>query len=141
MCAAVNATGRQVLPVSKDVALKKGYFSTLRILSHTRDEKRQLQDASVLCAAAAAHGDLKELQALRREGFSWTALTCEHAAENGHLEILKWARANGCPWDLWTCVYAAKGGHIEVLRWARENGAPWTEDIRRFAASKGYVEA
>ena len=138
MRAAVAETKREVKkPSGYEEAARKGY---LRYLKHMHSRGR-LSDTRLLCAAAAASGQLEELKALRAENFPWNWQTCTYAAEGGYLEVLKWARENGCPWDEWTCVYAAKGGHLEVLKWARENGCPWTENTRQHAASRGYVES
>ena len=112
------ATGRTVMMPSEDEAVEKGYLSTVKDM-HSRG---RLSDTRLLCAAAAASGQLEELKALRAENFPWYKGTCNLAACGGHLEMLKWARENGCPWDEMTCFAAARGGQPEVLKWARENG-------------------
>ena len=133
---AVAATGRTVMMPSEYEAMNKGYLSTVKDM-HSRG---RLSDTRLLCAAAAASGQLEGLKALRAENFPWDWRTCAGAAEHGHLGMLKWARENGCPWDEETCRYAAKGGHLDVLKWARENGCPWDNWTREVASSKGYVE-
>ena len=89
------ATGRTVMMPSEDEAVKKGYLSTVKHM-HSRD---RLSDTRLLCAAAAASGQLEGLKALRAENFPWDWRTCAGAAEHGHLGMLKWARENGCPWS------------------------------------------
>ena len=128
---AVAATGRTVMMPSEDEAVKKGYLSTVKHM-HSRD---RLSDTRLLCAAAAASGQLEGLKALRAENFPWDWRTCAGAAGGGHLETLKWARANGCPWIEGTCSYAAEGGHLESLKWARENGCPWDVFTARACSS------
>ena len=131
------ATGRTVMMPSEYEAVNKGYLSTVKDM-HSRG---RLSDTRLLCAAAAASGQLEEFKALRAENFPWDGRTCAGAAGGGHLEVLKWARANGCcPWDERTCARAAKGGHLNVLKWARENGCPLHEWTRKLAAEIGYVE-
>ena len=110
------ATGRTVMMPSEDEAVKKGYLSTVKDM-HSRG---RLSDTRLLCAAAAASGQLEELKALRAENFPWGKQTCAKAAYGGHLETLQWARENGCPWNEDTCSEAAFGGHLDVLKWARE---------------------
>ena len=95
---AVAATGRTVMMPSEDEAVTKGYLSTVKHM-HSRD---RLSDTRLLCAAAAASGQLEGLKALRAENFPWDWRTCAGAAEHGHLGMLKWARENGCPWAVWT---------------------------------------
>ena len=132
------ATGRTVMMPSEYEAVKKGYLSTVKDM-HSRG---RLSDTRLLCATAAASGQLEEFKALRAENFPWGKETCARAAENGHLEVLKWARENDCPWNEATCAWAAEGGHLEVLKWARANGCPWDEETRELAAGElGYVES
>ena len=138
MRAAVAETKREVKkPSGYEEAAWKGY---LRYLKHMHSRNR-LSDTRLLCAAAAASGQLEGLKALRAENFPWDWRTCAWAAEGGHLDVLKWARENGCPWDCETCTNAASGGHLEMLKWARANGCPWDEEIRELAAAMGYVES
>ena len=127
---AVAATGRTVMMPSEYEAVNKGYLSTVKDM-HSRG---RLSDTRLLCAAAAASGQLEEFKALRAENFPWGKETCARPAKNGHLEVLKWARANGCPWDERTAARAASG-HLEVLKWARENDCPW--DRWRAARARG----
>ena len=133
---AVAATGRTMMMPSEDEAVTKGYLSTVKHM-HSRD---RLSDTRLLCAAAAASGQLEGLKALRAENFPWDWRTCAGAAGGGHLEVLKWARENDCTWGVSTCVYAAYGGHLEVLQWARANGCPWNEDTCACAAWGGQLD-
>ena len=106
---AVAATGRTVMMPSEYEAVNKGYLSTVKDM-HSRG---RLSDTRLLCATAAASGQLEEFKALRAENFPWGKETCARAADNGHLEVLKWARENGCPWDEETCTNAASQGYVE----------------------------
>ena len=74
---AVAATGRTVMMPSEDEAVKKGYLSTVKHM-HSRD---RLSDTRLLCAAAAASGQLEGLKALRAENFPWDWRTCAVAAK------------------------------------------------------------
>jgi hypothetical protein len=69
----------------------------------------------LLCEAAARSGNLKDLMALRENGFPWDANTCKFAVSYRHLDVLQWAHANGCPWNEFTCAFAAYGRQLEVL--------------------------
>ena len=102
MRAAVAETKREVKkPSGYEEAAKKGY---LRYLKHMHSRNRlPVGYKTLLCAAAAASGQLEGLKALRAENFPWNEATCSYAALGGHLEVLKWAHANGCPWDEDTC--------------------------------------
>ena len=105
------ATGRTVMMPSEDEAVKKRYLSTVKHM-HSRD---RLSDTRLLCAAAAASGQLEEFKALRAENFPWDWETCAYAAEGGHLEVLMWARENGCPLDEYTRKRAAAHlGYVET---------------------------
>ena len=111
MRAAVAETKREVKkPSGYEEAAKKGY---LRYLKHMHSRGR-LSDTRLLCAAAAASGQLEELKALRAENFPWDWRTCAYAAEGGHLDVLKWARENECPWDERTRKLAAEMGYVET---------------------------
>jgi hypothetical protein len=93
---AVDVTGRKVKELVEELAVERGYVSTLKCLRR----RGRLSDDRFLCAATARNGDLEELKALRlAENFPWDEKTCTNAAKGGHLEVLKWARANDCPWD------------------------------------------
>ena len=110
------ATGRTVMMPSEDEAVEKGYLSTVKDM-HSRG---RLSDTRLLCAAAAASGQLEELKALRAENFPWYKGTCNLAACGGHLEMLKWARENGCPWNIEAVrLNATNGSHLEMLEWLR----------------------
>ena len=77
MRAAVAETKREVKkPSGYEEAAKKGY---LRYLKHMHSRNR-LSDTRLLCAAAAASGQLEELKALRAENFPWGKGTCALAA-------------------------------------------------------------
>jgi len=103
MRAAVAETKREVKkPSGYEEAARKGY---LRYLKHMHSRGR-LSDTRLLCAAAAASGQLEELKALRAENFPWDWRTCAYTAEHGHLEVLKWARENDCLWYASTCAWA-----------------------------------
>ena len=116
MRAAVAATGRTVMMPSEDEAVEKGYLSTVKDM-HSRG---RLSDTRLLCAAAAASGQLEELKALRAENFPWGKQTCAKAAYGGHLETLQWARENGCPWNIVVVrAHATKGCHLEMVEWLR----------------------
>ena len=125
--AAVDATGRKVKGFGEDVAVQRGYVSTLKCLLR----RGRLSDERLLCAAAARVGDLEALKALRcAENFPWDERTCAIAAMGAHLEVLKWAHANDCPWDENTCARAVYRGHLEVLKWAHANGCPLSHSTR-----------
>ena len=119
---AVDATGRKIEKLSNEDAVKLGHLSLVK----DRHSRGVLKDERLLCAAAAAKGDLEALKGLHAKNCPWDWRTCANLAKGGHLEVLKWAYENYCPWNSRTCAYAAKGGHLEVLKLARENGCPWT---------------
>ena len=61
------ATGRTVMMPSEYEAVNKGYLSTVKDM-HSRG---RLSDTRLLCATAAASGQLEEFKALRAENFPW----------------------------------------------------------------------
>ena len=137
MRAAVAETKREVKkPSGYQEAAWKGY---LRYLKHMHSRNR-LSDTRLLCAAAAASGQLEGLKALRAENFPWDWRTCACAAKGGHLDVLKWARENDCPWNERTCAGAAQGGHLEFLKYARANGCPWDDNTCYAAVEGRHIE-
>jgi hypothetical protein len=58
---AVDATGRKVKELVEELAVERGYVSTLKCLRR----RGRLSDDRFLCAATARNGDLEELKALR----------------------------------------------------------------------------
>mmetsp|Transcript_10605 Transcript_10605/g.30193 ORF Transcript_10605/g.30193 Transcript_10605/m.30193 type:complete len:476 (+) Transcript_10605:231-1658(+) len=86
--------------------------------------KQKADWGTTVTKAAAAAGDLKKLQWLRKQGCPWSTDTCAAAAQGGHIRVLAWAHENGCAWNMMTCVLAAEGGHVEALEWATDHRCP-----------------
>lgn len=53
-------------------------------------------DRPVLCARAAALGNLEMLKSLRKYGCPWDTITCKYARRSDP-RMIKWIHANGCP--------------------------------------------
>ena len=103
----MDATGRKIEKLSNEDAVDLGHLSLVK----DRHSRGVLKDERLLCAAAAAKGDLEALKGLHAKNWPWDERTCKFAAKGGHLEVLKWARENGCPWDEMTCSRAASKGY------------------------------
>lgn len=79
---------------------------------------------NMLCALAAAEGDLPRLQWLRSIQCPWDEVTCMAAAEQGHLHVLQWAHTHGCPLTARTYVAAVHGGQLHVLQYLNAQDTP-----------------
>lgn len=90
-----------------------------------------------IVAYAAECGNLKMIQWLLNNGYSYNKLACDSAAIGGHLEILKWLIKKGCPCtipkrqcksphidDRNIITETARNGHLDVFQWLVENIFP-----------------
>ncbi len=48
-------------------------------------------------------------------------VVCAAAAAAGNVALLQWLREGGCPWDEYACTCAAQMGHLSALQWLRSH--------------------
>ena len=96
-------------------------------------------DATRACTYAAANGQLRCLQYLKKCGVDWDASVCSFAAMKGHLDILRYAKSKNCPCSSQASAWAGANGHFEVLKWLYDNwwatGPVWDEETFAIIAS------
>jgi hypothetical protein len=73
--------------------------------------------------AAAQPNNLLVLQYLHEEGCPWHDEICAAAAASGDLEQLQWVHAHGGILSAETAVYAASSGAaLHILEWLQQQG-------------------
>ena len=87
-------------------------------------------------AIAAAHGNLRLVIWLLKEGFLTNNTETYAAASGGYLDVMMYLRWENCSWSENVCIVAAEKGYLALLQWVKSNGCPWPEQKMFPAAAK-----
>ena len=60
-------------------------------------------------------------------------VVCAAAAAAGNVALLQWLREGGCPWDEYACTCAAQMGHLSALQWLRSHVCMYVIRLLRFS--------